>query len=68
MASSSNNPKEEEIRTLKIEEESQAMMLCQMTEQKKRPIEEKSMIEDDKRNLTNRLEEKSIELGRISNM
>ena len=26
------------------------------------------MIEDDKRNLANRLEEKSIELARISNM
>ena len=26
------------------------------------------MIEDDKRNLTNRIEEKSIELARVSNM
>ena len=58
----------EEIRNLKIEQESQTMMLCEVTEQKKRAIEDKVMIEDDKRNLANRLEEKSTELSRISNM
>ena len=46
----------EEIRTLKIEQESQAMMLCEVTKQKKRAIEDKDMMEDDKRNLANRLE------------
>ena len=44
------------------------MMFCEVTEQKKRAIEDKAMIEDDKRNLSNRLEEKSIELARVSNM
>ena len=44
------------------------MMLCEITEQKKRATKDRDMIEDDKRNLTNRLEEKSIELARVSNM
>ena len=51
-----------------MEHESQAMMLCEITEQKKREIEDRVMLEDDKRNLANRLEEKSTELTRISNM
>ena len=63
-----NRAQAEEIKSLKIEKESQAMMLCEVTEQKKRAIEDKVMIKDDKRNLANRLEEKSIELARVSNM
>ena len=63
-----NRSQAEEIRTLKIEQESQAIMLCEVTEQKKRAIEEKDMIEDDKRNIENRLEAKTIEFERISNM
>ena len=43
-------------------------MLCEENEQRKRAIEEKVMIEDDKRNIANRLEAKSIEFERISNM
>ena len=58
----------EEIISLKIEHESQAMMLSEITEQKKRIVEDRAMLEDDKRNLANKLEEKSIELTRISNM
>ena len=58
----------EEIRSLKIEHESEAMMLCEIIEQKKRAIEDRAMLEDDKRNLANRLEEKSTKLTRISNM
>ena len=57
-----------EIRSLKIEHESQAMMLCEITKQKKRVVEDRAMLEYDKRNLANRLEEKSTELTRISNM
>ena len=57
-----------EIRNLKIEQESQAMMLCEVTKQNKRAIEDKVMIEEEKRILENRLEEKSTELTRISNM
>ena len=63
-----NRVQAEEIRNLKIEQESQAMMLCEVTEQKNRAIEDKIMIEEEKRNLANRLEEKSTELSRISNM
>ena len=44
------------------------MMLCEIIEQKKRAIEDRAMLEDDKINLANRLEEKSIELTKISNM
>ena len=63
-----NRAQVEEIRSLQIEQESQAMILCEITEQKKRAIEDRAMLEDDKRNLANRLEEKSIELTKISNM
>ena len=63
-----NRAQPEEIITLKIEQESQAMMLCEVTEQKKRAIEDKVVLEEDKRNLANKLKEKSIELARISNM
>ena len=51
-----------------MEQESQAMMLREINEQKKRAVEDRAMLEDDKRNLANRLEEKSIELTKISNM
>ena len=44
------------------------MMLCEITKQKKRAIEDRDLLEDDKINLANRLEEKCIELTRISNM
>ena len=63
-----NRAQAEEIRSLKIEQESWAMMLCEITKQKKRVVEDRVMLEDEKRNLANRLEEKSIELTRISNM
>ena len=63
-----NRAQVEEIRSLKMEPESQAMMLCEITKQKKRVIEDRAMIEDDKRNHANILEEKSIKLTRVSNM
>ena len=63
-----NRAQAKEIRSLKIEQESQAMMLCEITKKKKRAVEDRAMLEDDKRNLANRLEEKSIELTKISNM
>ena len=50
-----NRAQPEEIRSLKLEQESQAIMLCEVTEQKKGAIEERAMAEDDKRNLSNRL-------------
>ena len=63
-----NRIQAEEIRSLKMEHESQAMMLCEITEQKKRVVEDRVMLEDDKRNIANKLEEKSTELSKISNM
>ena len=63
-----NSVQVEEIRNLKIEKESQSMILYDVTKQKKRAIEDKVMIEEDKRTLENILEEKSIELTIISNM
>ena len=63
-----NRAQTKEIKNLKLEQESQAILLCEVTEQKKKAIEEKAIIEEDKRILENRLEEKSIELSRISNM
>ena len=38
-----------------------------MTEQKKRAMEDKTLLEEDKRILTHRLKEKSEELSKISN-
>ena len=58
----------EEIRNLKIEQESQVILLCEVIKQKKKAMEDKVMIEDDKRVLTNRLEEKSSEVNMISHM
>ena len=63
-----NRAQVEEIRSLKTEQASQAIMLCEITEQKKWAIEDRTMIEDNKRNLANRLEQKSIELSKVSNM
>ena len=42
--------------------------MCKVTEQKKKAIEDKAILEEDKRILANRLEEKSEELSKISNM
>ena len=63
-----NRAQAKEIRSLKIEQESQAMMLCEIIEQKKRDIEDRAMLEDEKRSLANRLEEKLIKLAKVSNM
>ena len=63
-----NKSQAEETRNLKIEQESQAMMLCEVTEQKKRVIKDKVMMKDDKKNLAHRLEDKSTEIVRTSNM
>ena len=63
-----NRAQAEEIRNLKLEQESQAILLCEVTKQKKKAIEEKNILEEDKRILANRLEEKSVELSMISNM
>ncbi len=63
-----NRIQAKEIRNLKLEQESQAILLCEVTKEKKKAIEDKAMIEEDKRILANRLEEKSTKLTKISNM
>ena len=40
-------------------------MLCEIIEQKKRVVEDRAMLEYDKRNLAKKLEEKSTELTKI---
>ena len=62
-----NRAQDEEIRNLNLEKESQAMLSCEVTKQKKKAIEDKTILEEDKRTLANRLEEKSKELSKISN-
>ena len=61
-----NRAQVEEIRNLKLEQESQAILLCEVTKQKKKAIEDKTILEKDKRILANRLEEKLEELSKIS--
>ena len=48
-----NRAQIEDIKILKLEKESQAILLCEVTEQKKKAMEDKAMIEDDKRILAN---------------
>ena len=43
-------------------------MLCEVTEKKNKVEEDKVMIEDEKRTLTNRIEEETLEVQRIFNM
>ena len=57
----------EEIRNLKLEQESQAILICEVTKQKKKSIEDKTILEEEKIILANRLEEKLEELSKISN-
>ena len=52
---------------MKLEQESQAILLCEVTKQKKKAIEDKTILEEDKIILENILEEKSEELSKISN-
>ena len=62
-----NRAQVEEIKNLKLEKETQAILICEVTKQKKKAIEDKTICEEDKRILANRLEEKSEELSKISN-
>ena len=57
-----NKAQVEEIRSLTIEWGSQAMMLCEIIEWKKRAIGDRAIIEDTKRNLVNILEKKLVDL------
>ena len=62
-----NRIQDEEIKNFKLEQESQAILICEVIKQKKRAMEDKTLLEEDKRILTHRLEEKLEELSRISN-
>ena len=63
-----NKIQAKEIRNLKVEKESHAIMLCEVTEHKKKAMEDKAMMEEYIRVLSHRLEETSSELTKISNM
>ena len=63
-----NRVQAEEIKNLKLEQESQAILLYEVTEQKKKAMEDNAMIEEEKRIMNNILEDNSIELTKISNM
>ena len=63
-----NKVQDEKIRNLKLEKESQAILLCEVTKQKNKAMEDNAMIEEDKRILANKLEKKSTKLTKIFNM
>ena len=67
LKSRANKAQEEEIRNLKLGQESQAILACELTEQKKKAMEDKTLLEEDKRILAHRLEEKSKQLSKVSN-
>ena len=62
-----NRAQVEEIGNLKLEQESQAILIWEVIELKKKAIEDKTLLEEDKRTLVHRLEEKSEELSKVSN-
>ena len=43
-----NRAQAKEIRNLKLEQESQAILLCEVPQQKKKDMEDKAIIEEDK--------------------
>ena len=63
-----NRAQDEEIKNLKLEKESQAILMCEVTEKNKKAIEDKAIIKEDKIILANRLEEKWEELSKVSSM
>ena len=63
-----NRIQDEEIRNMKLDKESQVILLCEVTKQKKKAMEDKAKIEEEKRILSNKLKEKSMELTKIFNI
>ena len=53
----------EEVINIKIEQEVQSALLCEVTKKKKKDEEDKVMIGGEKRILTNRLEENTSEVN-----
>ena len=43
-----NRAQAKEIRSLKMKQDPQAMMLCEVTKQKKREVEDRAMLEDER--------------------
>ena len=62
-----NRAQEEEIRNLKLEQESEAILVCEVIEEKKKAMEDKTLLEEEKIILAHKLEEKLEELSKISN-
>ena len=54
-----NSALNEEVRNLKREHEIQALIPCEEIELRKKVEEDRAMINEDKRSLTSRLEEKT---------
>ena len=61
-----NRAQVEEIINLKLEQKLQAILICEVTKQKKKSIEDKTLLEKEKRILAHRLEEKLEKLSKIS--
>ena len=51
-----NRAQEKEIKNLKLEQESQAILMCEVIEQKKKAIKDKTLLEEYKRILAHKLE------------
>ena len=54
-----NKAQAKEIKNLKLEQESQAILICEVTKQKKKTIVDKTLLEEEKRIVAHTLEEKS---------
>ena len=52
-----NRAQAEKIRNLKMEQDSQAILICEVITQKKKAIKDKTLLEEDKGILAHRLEE-----------
>ena len=62
-----NSAKVKEAKDLKIEQETQSITLHEEIKQKKKAMEEKLMVEEEKRMMARRLEKRSIEVQKIIN-
>lgn len=63
-----NNGLTEEVRKLNIEQEAQPVLLYEVTEWKTKSKEDKVVIEDDKRTMTNRLEGRTSDVQNLANI
>ena len=62
-----NNAMKEKVTNLKREHEIQAIRICEETKLRMKAVEDKAMIEDDIRILRNRLDEKTLDIQKLTN-